>query len=305
MAGVKLRVSSRIQRALDSGRPVVALESTVITHGLPRPENLELAADLEAVVRNAGAEPATIGMLHGELVIGLDDAELRTLDSGPSDKATYWNLAALMVRGKHAGTTVATTLLAAELAGIEVFATGGIGGVHDMPFDESADLRALSRHSVITVCAGPKTILDVRATLERLETLGVPVVAYRSDRVAGFHAPHTTHPAPARADSAEELAEIYRMHRQLGLPGGILVSNPVSEGLEPAELEALIARAKRDAAKEGVRGKDTTPFLLARLAHLSDGATVRVNTRLLRENARLAAEVARALTEALHPSGAY
>lgn len=283
---------------------MVALESTVITHGLPRPDNLQLAADLEAEVERGGAEPATIGVLGGELVIGLDTDELHVLDAGPADKASYWNLAALMTRAEHAGTTVATTLLAAEMAGIEVFATGGIGGVHHTPFDESADLRALARHAVITVCAGPKSILDVGSTLERLETLGVPVVAYRSDEVAGFHAPLTEHAAPARADTPHEIAAIYRTHRRLRLPGGVLVTNPVSEGFGARELADLIDRAQRDAVAENLQGKDATPFMLARLAELSEGRTVRVNTRLLRENARLAAEVARALAEATQPTGA-
>lgn len=304
MEDVKLRISPRIQGALDADRPVVALESTVITHGLPRPENLQLATDLEAEVRGAGAEPATVGVLAGELVIGLEPAEIRALDAGPSDKASYWNLAALVAGGANAGTTVATTLLAAESAGIRVFATGGIGGVHDTAFDESADLRALARHSVITICAGPKSILDVPATIERLETLGVPIIAYRSDRVAGFHAPHTQYPAPCRADTPHEIAEIYRTHRDLRLQGGILVSNPVSEGLESDELTKLVTRAKHDAAERGLRGKDTTPYLLARIAELSHGATVDVNTRLLRENARLAAEIAYALAEAPHLTGA-
>lgn len=304
MAVVKLRIADRIQRALAGDRPVVALESTVITHGLPRPDNLELAEDLERQIRAGGAEPATIGVLAGELVVGLEPSEIHTLAERPAEKATLWNFAALLAQGATAGTTVATTLLAAERAGIAVFATGGIGGVHPTPFDESADLRALARHATITVCAGPKSILDVGATLERLESLGVPVVGYRSDRVAGFHTPHTEYSAPARADTPADVVQIFRTHQALGLPGGILVTKPVSSGLDAGELSTWIARAEDDARAEGLRGKDTTPFLLARLAELSDGATVAVNTRLLRENAQLAAQIATAHTEASQPSGA-
>lgn len=304
MLGVNLRISSRIRRALDLGEPVVALESTVITHGLPRPDNVRLAHALEADVREAGAEPATIGMLDGDLVVGLTRAEVEELDAAGAAKASTWNVAALSAARAHAGTTVATTVLAAERAGIEVFATGGIGGVHEHPYDESADLAALARHHVVTVCAGPKSILDVTATVERLESLGVPVLGYQTDRVAGFHVATTDVPAARRVDAPEDVAEIYRRHRELGLPGGVVVAKPVSEGLDPEQAGTWIERARRDAAQAGVRGKDTTPFLLGRLAELSRGATVEVNLRLLRENARLAAAIARALVTSRRLTGA-
>ena len=294
---MKLRIATRIRHSLAHGEPVVALESTVITHGLPRPENLRLAEALEAEVRRAGAEPATIGILEGELVVGLSPDEVRELDAGGAAKASTWNVAALLASGASAGTTVATTLLAAEAAGIRVFATGGIGGVHPGSQDESADLRALARHAAITVSAGPKSILDVPATVERLETLGVPVVGYGTDHVAGFHVPETDIPASCRADTPGQVADIYRTHRALGLAGGILVTKPVSQGIDTERLRAWLDRAEAEAAEEATRGKDTTPFLLARLADLSAGATVDVNTRLLRENARLAAEVARAVRD--------
>ena len=295
MCGVKLRIGTRIRHALERGDPVVALESTVITHGLPRPENLHLANALEAEIRRGGAEPATVGVLEGELVVGLTPDEVRELDAGGATKASTWNIAAILASGASAGTTVATTLLAAEAAGIRVFATGGIGGVHPRPFDESADLQALARHAAITVSAGPKSILDVAATVERLETLGVPVVGYGTDRVAGFHVPETDLPAGCRADTPREIADIFRAHRALGLSGGILVTKPVSEGLTAEALRVWLDRAEHEAVEEATRGKDTTPFLLARLAELSAGATVDVNVRLLRENARLAAEIACAL----------
>lgn len=292
---VEFRIAPRIRMAIERGTPVVALESTVITHGLPRPRNLELAAELEATVRQEGAEPATIALLDGVPTVGLEPDDVERLDAVGAEKASLWNLAALVAQKRTAGTTVATTLHAAAHAGIGVFATGGIGGVHDTPFDESADLQALARYPVVTVCAGPKSVLDVPATVERLETLGVPVVAYRSNDIAGFHAASSGLPAPARADDPAALAEIVRAHRRLGLPGGVLVTHPVSSGVDSDTLRAWVERAKRDAASEGLRGKDATPYLLARLAEISDGRTVDVNIRLLRENARLAACVAHAL----------
>jgi len=296
---VSLRIAPPIREALRLGRPVVALESTVVTHGLPRPQNLTLAHRLEAVVREGGALPATVGVVSGELVVGLDDDELTLLATcDGADKASTWNLAAVIARRGHAGTTVATTLHGAAAAGIGVFATGGIGGVHDHPFDESADLQALAGASLVTVCAGPKSILDAAATLERLETLGVPVIGYRSDRLAGFVVPQTELPLAARVDAPSQAADVLRAQRDLGLSAGVVLSNPVSRGVDPARFDAWLARARHDAGRQGVRGRDTTPFLLARLAELSDGATMDVNLRLLEENARLAAAVAVSLAAA-------
>lgn len=293
MRAVNFRASEPVRHALDEGRPVVALESTVITHGLPRPQNLELARDLERTVREAGAVPATVGVVAGEPVVGLDDAELERLAGAPAEKASLWNLAAVLARGENAGTTVAATLRIAAAAGLRVFATGGIGGVHDHPFDESADLQALARYPLVTVCAGPKSILDQEATLERLESLGVPVIGYRSDTLAGFHVPLTDLPLPVRCDDPDLIAEIARRHaRDVG--GGIVVSNPVSEGLSREELEGWTARARAEAEERGVRGRRITPYLLQRLAELSAGRTVEANLRLLRENAALASRIAAA-----------
>lgn len=288
-------VAPHVRKALETGAAVVALESTVVTHGLPRPANLELALGLERTVRSSGAVPATIGVIAGELAIGLDEDELTRLAAGGADKASLWNLAALCVAGRDAGTTVAATLHAAHRAGIEVFATGGIGGVHDAPFDESADLAALARIPVVTVCAGPKSILDAAATLERLESAGVPVLGYRSDRLAGFHVPTTDLPVAARVNEPSEVAAVKRAQDALGLERAILISNPVSHGLEPDRLRMWLDAARRDAKAEGVHGKDATPFLLGALAHRSDDATVEVNVRLLHENAALAARIALAL----------
>lgn len=286
------RIAPQIAAALAERRAVVALESTVVTHGLPHPQNLELALALERVASEAGAIPATIGIIDGEAVIGLTEDELERLASGGAEKASLWNLAALLGGRKDAGTTVAATLHLAAAAGIDVFATGGIGGVHRDPTDVSADLVVLARHPLLTVCAGPKSVLDVPATLERLESLGVAVAAYRSDRLAGFHVPLTPYPAPARCDSPEEAAGLLLRHRALGLQTGVLLTKPVSEGLDPQQLGEWLARAEREASASGLRGKEITPFLLARLAELSDGRTVEVNVRLLHENAELAARIA-------------
>ncbi len=297
MADVTIRIAPHLSRALQDGAPVVALESTVVTHGLPAPHGLELAHDLEAAVRAHGATPATIGVVAGELVAGLSAPELERLASGGADKATLWNLAASTARGGDAGTTVAATLHAAHLAGIEVFATGGIGGVHVAPFDESADLAALARTPLVTVCSGPKSILDAHATLERLETAGVPVVGYASDALAGFHLPlaEPNAPLPIRADAPEEVAAVHRAQRALGLPQAILVSNPVDEGVDPVAYRRWLDAARRDADAAGAHGKEATPFLLQALAERSEGATVRTNLRLLRRNAELAARIAVAL----------
>lgn len=294
-----MRVATRVEEALLAQRPVVALESTVITHGLPSPQNLELARSLEDEIRSAGAEPATIGILEGQIVIGLSEDETRQLAGADADKASLWNLAAIVSQRRSGGTTVAATLHLAAAAGIRVFATGGIGGVHPAEFDESTDLVALARYPVITVCAGPKSILNVPATLERLESLGVNVVGYRSDRLAGFHVPLTDLPVPARADEPAEIADIWQVREQLGIPGGMLISNPVSQGLDQAGLDRVRARAAADAEAAGIKGKDTTPFMLARIAELSEGSTVEVNMRLLRENAALAARIARGLAGAV------
>lgn len=287
-----LRVAPSVQAAIANGEGVVALESTVVTHGLPKPHNLDLARRLEDTVRAAGAVPATVGVIAGELVVGLDDDELAHLAAGGADKASLWNLAALAASNASAGTTVATTLFAAHRAGIAVFATGGIGGVHDTAFDESADLTALARYPLLVVCAGPKSILDASATLERLETLGVPVVGYGSSFLAGFVVPLTELPLPSAVQEPRQAADILRAQRALGLSAAVVLSRPVSTGLSAAEFTTSLAEAQASAQRQGVHGRDTTPFLLEALATLSEGRTLEVNLRLLEENARLAAEVA-------------
>lgn len=291
----RLRISRTVKEAIAAHRPVVALESTVITHGLPRPRNLEAGLRLEEVITTAGALPATIGVIKGDVVVGMNRDELSYLASSEVDKASTWNLAAICARGGDAGTTVATTLYAAAAAGIEVFATGGVGGVHNAPFDESADLDALARYPVLTVCAGPKSILDASATLERLESRGVSVVGYGTDRLPGFLVPLTSLPLPSKVSTPAEAAAVLRTQADLGLEAGVLLCKPVSDGLSPDEFGRLLDLAEAEMKAQGVVGRASTPFLLSALARLSEGATVTVNTRLLEENAGLAAEVAVAL----------
>lgn len=298
MTPVMLRTHPQVEAALKQGGAVVALESTVITHGLPRPENLRLAQELEALVRAGGGVPATIGVLKGELVIGLSAGELEELARCPAHKASLWNLAALAAAGHSAGTTVATTLHAAAMVGIKVFATGGIGGVHpgrSQVIDESADLHALASHRLVVVCAGAKSILNIPATLERLETLGIPVIGYRTDFVAGFYVPETRYPVAVRLDSPEAIAEALAAQEALRLPAALLVAKPVSEGLTAQQLETWLAQANREAYAPA--GKELTPYLLARLAELSAGRTVATNLRLLKENVVLATEIAGALAK--------
>lgn len=293
-----MRLHPEVAQALALHQPVVALESTVITHGLPRPTNLELARALEAIVRENGALPATIAVLRGEVVVGLSAEELEHIaHDETADKASLWNLGAILAQGRSAGTTVATTTFLAHKAGIAVFATGGIGGVHPHPYDESADLIELSRTPMVVVSAGPKSILDLSATLERLESLGVALLGYRTDFLPAFHSPSSPYKLPARVETPQEAAQAFRAARELGLPGASLILNPVSKGLDFAQVEVWVQSATQEAARAGVQGKALTPYLLSRLAELSGGQTVQVNLRLLEENARLAAQIAVALAQ--------
>jgi pseudouridine-5'-phosphate glycosidase len=295
------RIHPTVQEALCEGRAVVALESTVITHGLPRPQNLALAEALERTVREAGAVPATVGLIGGEVVIGLSPDELNHLANTEAGKASLWNLPDLVVKKCDGGTTVAATLHLAAQVGIKVFATGGIGGVHFDAFDESADLMALARHPLVVISAGAKSILNQNATLERLESLGVSVVGYGTDRLAGFHVPETDLRVPARCDTPGDVARSFQAARALGLPGALLVAKPVSQGLDHHEVASWLETALNEAKQQGFRGKDLTPFLLTRFASLSDGRAMDVNLRLLQENARLGAEVALELARPTAP----
>jgi pseudouridine-5'-phosphate glycosidase len=291
-------MTDEVQTALVGGGPVVALESTIIAHGLPRPDNLRVAREIEAAVRAAGAVPATIAVLGGELHVGLDDEQLERI--GGSDavaKCSVRDLPVVCARGGDGATTVAATAHVAARAGIGVFATGGIGGVHRdaaASFDESADLVELSRTPICVVCAGVKSILDAGATLERLETLGVTVLGYRTDRLAGFYLSDSGHDVPWRADSPGEIAAIMRARAEVGAPGGLLVANPLPPGeqLDPALHDRVLDEALAAAAQQGVHGKAITPFLLDRLNRATEGDSLRANIALVLRNAALAGEIA-------------
>lgn len=293
----RLRIAPDIALALRESQPVVALESTVITHGLPYPQNLELAREMEQAVRQQGALPATIGIVEGQVCVGLTDAQLQQLAQGQNlRKISARDFAPAMVQGASGGTTVAGTLIAAHAAGIHIFATGGIGGVHrQAPFDVSTDLTLLARTPLVVVCAGAKAILDLPATLETLETLGVPVLGYQTDEFPAFYSRTSGLPVSARADSPAEVAAIARAHWGLGLDSAILVAQPPPEAAAlPAEqIESVITQALAEAQAQGIHGQAVSPFLLRRVSELSHGSSLQANLALLLNNARLAGQIAR------------
>ena len=285
--------------ALRSGAPVVALESTIITHGLPRSENLQAALEFERTVADRGAVPATVGLLDGVVRVGLDGDELERLACAEAPlKLSARDLPVAMARGATGGTTVAATALLASRAGIRVFATGGIGGVHrnaTSTFDESADLGTLASCRITVVSSGVKSILDIGATLERLETLGVTVLAFRTDRFPAFWLTDSGYTIDTPVDSADQVADVMRAADELSLPGAILVANPLPEAeqLDPATHDRLLAEALQAAEDASVRGKDITPFLLDYIHEHTDRASVAVNLEIVRGNCRLGAEIAR------------
>ena len=290
--------SSEIKRAMNISLPVVALESTVLTHGLPRPQNLQLAHDMERAVREHGATPATIGFLDGYLHIGLSESELDRLANerevykvGPRD------FAAMITRQACGGTTVAGTMFACKQANIRVFATGGIGGVHRASrFDISADLQAIAAIPMLVVCAGAKAILDLPATLEYLETMSVPVVGYRTAEFPAFYSRESGLPVSLKLDNPQEIVEFAKAHWSQGFQSAVLVANPVpiAEAIPRPDLEPLIEQANAEARSKGIHGKDLTPFLLQRIGDLSKGKSTQANLSLLLNNARLAAQIAKA-----------
>ncbi len=297
MTTAGLDVRPEVQTALREGRSVVALESTLIAHGLPWPVNLETARQAEAVVRAAGAVPATIAVLHGRPTVGLADAELAALaQSRDALKASRRDLAAAVALRRTAATTVAATMFLAHRAGIRVFATGGIGGAHRdarQPWDISADLTELGRTPVAVVCAGAKSILNIPRTLEILETEGVPVIGYGTDTFPAFYVRSSGEPVSARVDTPAEVAALLAAHWELGGAGVVLAQPlPPELALPAAEFDTAWARAEQLAVAAGVRGQQVTPFLLARLAELTGGKTLTVNQALIAANARLAAQVA-------------
>ncbi|NNU80723.1 pseudouridine-5'-phosphate glycosidase [Halovulum dunhuangense] len=301
MPAAPLLWSEKAATARDAGRPLVALESTIITHGMPWPRNLETARAVEQAVREAGAEPATIAVMGGHIRVGLDDGALEDLAQARDvAKLSRADIAAALAAGRTGATTVAATMIAAHLAGIEVFATGGIGGVHrgaESSFDISADLTELAETPVCVVAAGPKAILDIPKTLEVLETRGVPVIAYGQDAMPAFWSRDSGLPAPLRMDSAEAIAAAFAMRRRLGLPGGQLVANPIPAEAEipAATLAPHIEAALAEAAARGIAAKDVTPFLLGRVLELTGGRSLEANIALVLNNARLAAGIATAL----------
>ncbi len=297
-----IHMLDEVARALNLGLPVVALESTVITHGLPYPQNVALANDMEAEVRRGQAVPATVAVLDGQIRVGLRKEELERLGQGQDvHKISTRDFAPAIAKGWSGGTTVAATLLAAHRVGIRVFATGGIGGVHRtigtasaFNHDVSADLLALAQTPLIVVCAGAKAILDLPATLEYLETFAVPVVGYGTDEFPAFYSTSSGLPVSARADTPAEVASIARAHWNLGMSSAILVVQPPPQdvALPPAAVNGAIEQALREAGERGLRGQAVTPFLLERVSELTHGSSLQANLGLLRNNAQLAAQIA-------------
>jgi pseudouridylate synthase len=294
-----MRIAPEVAEALAAGRPVVALESTLISHGLPRPRNLEVARQVEAAVRAEGALPATIAMVAGTARIGLDEQALEVIAAGEGVvKCGVRDLAPLAARGADGATTVAATAHLAARAGIRLFATGGLGGVHrgaHETWDVSADLDTLARTGIVVVCSGVKSILDVGATLERLETLNVTVLAYGTDAFPGFYLADSGHPAPWRVDSPEEVAAVLRARDELGVgERAIVVANPLppAEQLDPDLHDRVLAAGLERAGREAIAGKDVTPFLLDLFHRETGGASIEANVRLVLRNAALAARVA-------------
>ncbi len=296
-----LAFGPKVAEALRTGQPVVALESTLITHGLPYPDNLDTACAIEAAVCEAGAVPATIAILGGKIIVGLDATQLEYLATAQNvHKCSRRDLGTVVAQGLDGATTVAGPMIVAALAGIQVFATGGIGGVHrGHPFDISADLAELERTAVTVVCAGAKSLLDLPLTLEQLETRGVPVIGYGTSELPAFFSRASGLPIDSRADTPEQVAAIVRARRQLRLVGGELVTVPVpiEAELPRAEAEAAIAQATRLADAESITGAAVTPFILARIAELTNGRSKKANIALLLNNARVAAEIAQAMNQ--------
>ncbi len=293
-----IRLHPQVAAALSEGRPVVALESTVITHGLQKPVNLDIALRMEADIRAQGAVPATVGVIEGQVVLGLDETEIERLALGEgAHKLTSRDLAWARAAKADGGTTVSATMRVAHAAGVRVFATGGIGGVHrGGTGDVSGDLAELARTPVAVVCAGAKAILDLPRTLEWLETAGVPVVGWGTDEFPAFFARGSGLPVSARVDGEAQAAALLRAHWEMGMAGALIcVPCPAEAALQAAQVEQAVQEAQRAAERENVRGKALTPYLLAYLARLSGWDTVRANLALLRNNARIAARIAIAL----------
>ena len=294
-----LDIAPEVQKALDEGRPVVALESTIISHGMPYPQNVETALNVEKIIREHGATPATIAVIGGRLKAGLSPEEIDYLGkTGPAvAKASRRDLPVLVAEGRDGATTVTTTMIIAHMAGISVFATGGIGGVHrgaETTMDISADLEELAHTPVMVVCAGAKSILDLGLTLEYLETHGVPVIGYGTRELPAFYTRKSGFGVDYRIDSPAELAAAFKASLEMGLKGGMLVTNPIPEeySMDPAVINKAIDEAVAEAKAQGIHGKETTPFLLARIKDITGGDSLDSNIQLVFNNARLAAKTA-------------
>lgn len=293
-----LSLSKEVQEALDQGKAIVALESTIISHGMPYPKNVEMAEKTESIIRQAGAVPATIAIMDGKFKIGLEKEDLETLATAKNVvKVSRRDLAEVIANKKIGATTVTTTMIGAHLAGIKVFVTGGIGGVHrgyQDHMDVSADLEELAQTPVTVVCAGAKAILDLPRTLEYLETKGVPVVGYQTDYLPAFFSSTSSYKLVSRADSPEEIAKRMKVSDTLGLKGGLLVANPIPKEFEipNEEIEKIIDQAIADEEAAGIKGKESTPFLLARIVELTEGRSLDSNIQLVYNNAKLGAEIA-------------
>ncbi|MFZ5925790.1 MAG: pseudouridine-5'-phosphate glycosidase [Bacillota bacterium] len=297
--GKYLQVSDEVRQAVEQGQPVVAFETAILTHGLPRPWNVQLAKEVEAIARSYGVVPATTAVFEGKLQVGLSEQEIEFLGTAPGvRKASSRDLPISAASGGSAGTTVAASIILAEMAGIRVFVTGGLGGVHrgaQTTFDISADLVQMARSNIATVCAGVKSILDTALTMEVLETLGVPVIGYGTDVLPGFHVRSTPHKVLYRADGPDDVARIMKAKWEAGIQGGILVGVPVPEEdeIDRAVLEHALEQALREAEEKGVQGKEITPYLLARIGDLTGGATLNANLALVRNNTRVGCAIAR------------
>ena len=295
-----IKLSAEVEAALKAGKPIVALESTIISHGLPRPSNLEVALECERIVRDAGAVPATIALLDGKILVGLERAELEAIANRDDiSKASIRDLAIIVAQGKSAATTVAATAHIAALAGIHIFATGGLGGVHrgaNESFDESADLTALANVDMTMICAGVKSILDVPATLERLETLAITLVGYKTNAFPGFYLTDSGFTLEHRVDSPAEIAEIIKARESVGtLTKALVVANPVEKEMDKARHDEILASGLAKAEKEGITGKAVTPFLLEHFHTTSKGESLAINTEIIKSNCLLAAQIAVAL----------
>lgn len=296
-----LSYSHEVLEAKEKGLPIVALESTIISHGMPYPQNVQTAREVEQIIRDKGAVPATIAIIDGKIKIGLTDEELEMFGNAKNvAKASRRDLGYLLATKKLGATTVAATMIAAELAGIELFVTGGIGGVHrgaETTMDVSADLEELSQTNVAVVCAGAKSILDLALTLEYLETKGVPVIGYGTDILPAFYTRESEYQVNFNSDSVEEVADMMRAKWNLGLRGGAVIANPIPEedALDASFINDIIKKALVEAEEKGVKGKDVTPFLLGKVKELTEGQSLVANIALVKNNARVGAEIAVAL----------